>query len=124
MIRILSIHSKGKSLHDQYPHHTQLTVQWKNAKTLFSSFVHFSVFPIDLHRPVYIPSLTFMSCICFHITGQNVKVEAIISGNPYPTVQWYKGNDQIVDGDKFKIVVSILSLSTTDSKKACFKQAF
>lgn len=48
---------------------------------------------------------------CFEIktlsfTGQSMKAEAIVSGNPYPTVRWYNGNDEITDGGRYKITVS------------------
>lgn len=35
------------------------------------------------------------------IEGTNDFIEAIVNGNPFPTVTWYKGNRECMDGPKY-----------------------
>jgi len=35
------------------------------------------------------------------IEGSNDFIEAVIDGNPFPTVTWYKANRECVDGPKY-----------------------
>ncbi|XP_071854761.1 twitchin-like isoform X8 [Apostichopus japonicus] len=57
-----------------------------------------------------------MKSTCFE--GQSMKAEAIVSGNPYPTVRWYNGNDEITDGGRYKITSKEnLGIHTLEVKK-------